>query len=758
MYTISEFMKNAPHKNDIDTVKHKDIYYNCPCSLDIETTSYINENGDKRAIMYIWQMCIFGVCVYGRTYAEMITLFNILKRAYCAEGEKIIVYVHNLSYDSHFILKWLNVTNMFATEAHEPLYFEHDNFLIFKCSLRLSGKKLANLADKKQKISNKIKGFDYSKIRHPGTKLTEDELLYCEYDIKIVYEYIKYEMSLNHNDITMIPYTKTGYPRRYCRNKCDFMSYRKWFENTTITDEQLYLMFRQAFTGGITHAGAIHCNMQLSDITNYDLQSDYPSQIVKNKFPMTPFRHVKLKQFPDDEETAVIAIVNFKNLRAKYHHSTLSISKCKFNCPYIHDSKIQSCFLEFMKKRKKMKKCPFDNMDLCTERLELDNGRIVRAGNVTTVITEVDFYNISLMYDFTEYTIIDSYIAEKDYLPREFVLATLKLYQDKTILKGTDKDVEYKLAKAMLNALYGCCVSDIVHPSIIYNPDGADMWTEQKPEDITEELLKYKNNKKSFLIYQTGVYITAFARRDLIETISKICEATKDTLNGKPFDDIVYYDTDSIKILNGEKYKGIFVKFNLANEQKMQAAAKHFNIKPEMYAPKDYKNRVQVLGKFDREEPYKYFKTLGAKRYIYIYPDIPRKVRYKELKDKLYIPKYIQSYKKYRISYTWSSTFHITIAGVNKITGARYMQELAYKQKISVFDIFTDELYFPPGKCGKKTVQYFDNGFTEIVSDYQGNDYICTEKSFIYMCDSDYSLGIAGDFMNLITKSKSWGL
>ena len=178
-------------------------------------------------------------------------------------------------------------------------------------------------------------------------------------------------------------------------------------------------MFRQAFTGGITHAGAIHCNMQLENITNYDLQSDYPSQIVKNKFPMTPFRHVKLKQFPDDGETAVIAIVNFKDLRAKYHHSTLSISKCKFNCPYVHDSKIQSCFLEFMKKRKKMKKCPFDNMDMCSERLELDNGRIVRAGNVTTVLTEIDFYNISLMYDFTEYTIIDSYIAEKDYLPRE---------------------------------------------------------------------------------------------------------------------------------------------------------------------------------------------------------------------------------------------------------------------------------------------------------------------------------------------------
>ena len=331
MIEYSYFLNHAVSKSDIDTVKRgKKVYYNLPCSLDIETSSYIKD-GEKYAIMYIWQMCIFGVCIYGRTYEQLQYTFDILKKLYCADGERIIVYVHNLSYDSHFILKWLNVTNIFATDKHEPLYIEHDNFLIFKCSLRLSGKKLASLSKYNKDIDSKISDFDYSLLRTPKTPLTDDELKYCETDIKIVYQYILSEISENDNDITEIPYTKTGYARRYCRRLCDNEEYRKWFYTGCILDEKLYKMIRYAFTGGITHANAIYCNMQLTDITNYDIQSDYPAQIVKNKFPTGNYIHGILEEFPDDtNDISIIAIVKFTNLRAKYNHSILSNSNMIF--------------------------------------------------------------------------------------------------------------------------------------------------------------------------------------------------------------------------------------------------------------------------------------------------------------------------------------------------------------------------------------------------------------------------------------------
>lgn len=733
------FYNHHVSKNDIPTVKKgKNIYYNLPCSLDIETSSYILK-GEKRANMYIWQMCIFGVCVYGRTYQQMLSFFNILKNLYSENGEKIIVYVHNLSYDSHFILKWLNVTNIFATDKHMPLYIEHDDFLIFKCSLRLSNKKLSKLADKTLKIDKKIKGFNYNLIRTPVTPLTDDELLYCETDIKIVYQYILSEIAVNDNDITHIPMTAIGYARRYCRRLCNCESYRNWFMHGCIADEKIYKMLRFAFTGGITHANSIYCDMTLQNITNFDLQSDYPAQIVKNKFPTGAYIHDTLSHFPDDEDIAVLAVVRFEGLRAKYTHSILSYSKCKCKCPYNDTFKI-SCF--YMHKRGL---CKFDNIDQCKERLELDNGRIIKCGNVTTVLTEIDFYNLSLMYTWDNYKIIDSYTCKKEYLPRPFVMATLKLYSDKTELKGlAGYETEYKLAKALLNSLYGMCVTDILHDEYLYTPDNDDMWTVNKIENVDEALEKYKTNHSSFLLYQTGVYITAYARRDLVETISNICEMATDTINDKPFDDIVYYDTDSIKILNGEKYKYIFKSFNQINERRLQKAAKFHDFKWDLIAPKDKKGKSRLLGIFDTEQPYKYFKTLGAKRYIYKYDKEP----------KMYKTLYRYHNTKYHISKKYvDSTFHITIAGINKNSGADYMCEVAYHNNCSPFDIFSDNLYFPYGKSGKKALLYKDNGFTDIITDYLGNECIVTEKSFIYMSDSDYSLGISDEFKQLWQKN-----
>ena len=760
MILFSEFKKYAPEKSELKMIQyHKTLYYNIPCAFDIETSSYIlNEN--KHATMYIWQMCVFGICVYGRTYGDLLQLFSTLKNIYCENGEKIIAYVHNLSYDSHFILKWLNITSIFATDIHEPLYFEHDNFLIFKCSLRLSRKKLANLANKDIKIDSKIKDFDYSLLRHSKTKLTDEELKYCETDIKIVYQYILSEIDIN-KDIYNIPYTRTGYPRRFCRDTCNDSKYHSWFMNNTPKDETLYKYLKQAFTGGITHANAIHCGVTMGKdtihgiITNYDLQSDYPAQIVKNTFPVTPFIHDIISEFPKDDNIAVIAVVRFKNLRSKYNHSTLSFSKCYAECPYT-GKRIISCWHSCEKG-----KCKFDNVDKCKNAVILDNGRIIKCSNITTVCTEIDFYNINTMYDYDSYDIIDSYTALKNYLPREFIMATLKLYSEKTKLKGVpNKKIEYQIWKEMLNALFGMCVTDIVHSNFIYYPENSkngNMWEEETPADICESLLKYAENKKSFLLYQTGVYITAYARKDLIDTIANICDMADDTINGKPFDDIVYYDTDSLKVLHGEKYKIIFDSFNQANIEAMKKVCKYHHFKYDLIAPKDKKGNERILGIFDIEEPYLYFKTLGAKRYIYKLEKEEKEKRYKYNISNRY--RYFNMIGNiiYKYSIYLDSTFHITIAGVNKDTGARYMCKLAYEKGLSPFDIFDDDLYFPAGKCGKKTLLYSDTGFKEIVTDYQGNDYIVEEKSYIYMCDSDYTLSISGDFMQLITKNMDGG-
>lgn len=723
---INKFFSYCRPADDIEKIsdKYGNTYYNDPCALDIETSSYINANGEKRATMYIWQMCIFGVNFYGRTYHELLTFIKMLKNVYSKNGEQIIVYVHNLPYDSHFILKWLNITKMFATDIHEPLYFIHDNFLQFKCSLKLSQKKLAKLAEYASEISDKITGYDYNKIRHSKTPLTDDELLYCETDIIIIYQYIRFEMSQNDNDITKIPLTATGYARRFCRNKCNDNKYHNWIKICTPIDPDLYAMLHRAFTGGITHANAIYCDMLLEDITNYDLQSDYPAQVVKNKYPSTPFLRDNISKFPNDENIAVLADVIFINLRSKYTHSILSFSKCAVYCPHkdinikyvtTKGHRILNC-----------RNCPRYNE--CKQRLEIDNGRIISAGYVQTTITEIDFYNISLMYDFDNYIIQKAYTAEKDFLPRNFVMCVLKLYSDKTAFKNVpEKETEYKLSKALLNAAsYGMNVTNIVHDIIEYTPENIDMWQCIKNNDVETELKKYQQSRQSFLLYQTGIYITAFARRDLVETISEICNCATDTINNKPFDDIVYYDTDSIKLLNGEKYKHIFDSFNRKTYIAMKHCSEYHNIKFDFFNPKDKNGVSHLLGIFDIEQPYKYFKTLGAKRYVYCYDN--------DMRD-----------------------FHITIAGVNKKTGAKYLCELAEQNQNTPFDNFNDTTYFPAGKCGKKTLFYSDTGFEEDLTDYLGNVTRVCEKSFIHMGEADYNLSILDDFKHLFTKYHDGG-
>lgn len=700
-----------------DTVGKQKIY-SLPAVLDIETTSYYNDSGDKRATMYLWQMCVFGDCYYGRTYGDLLSFIKALKAAYCSDGQHIICYVHNLAYDSHFILPWLTVDKMFATDTHEPLYFTANGFLIFKCSLRLSGKKLATLSEGFDDPSiHKQTGFDYKKRRTWQTELTADELRYGEYDVLVVYHFIMSEIKRN-GDITRIPLTRTGYVRRLCREACkkgwvDGVKYQAWFTKCTPTDPIIYSALRAAFTGGITHANRLYTGLTLDHITNYDLQSDYPSQTVKNYYPCTPFISVPVAtlDYLNDPHTAALMVVKFYGLRARYYHSILSISKCRAYCPMRDHQKILGCW-----------RCPL--RDTCADTIIIDNGRIVQAGEIATTLTEIDYQNICDFYTFDRIEIIKMWIAQKDYLPTCFMRPVLELYKSKTTLKGTGNDVEYRLSKEMLNSTYGMCVTNILHDVIEYTPDSDELWTKTIPEDTGAELEKYRDGRNNFLLYQTGVYITAYARRDLLKCIKRICNRADDNVNGKPFDDVVYYDTDSIKMLNGERYADIFAEFNAEALRDMQAAARYHNLKFDFFEPTDSKGRKQLLGKFDREKDYEQFKTLGAKRYCY----------------------------------TEDGEFKITLAGVSKTEGKRHILRIAKLFDISPFDVFDDDMWIPKGSAGKQIVTYVDTGFSEIVTDYQGHETMCVERAYIHMEDGEYNLSITEDYKQLFTKNLQWGI
>ena len=76
------------------------------------------------------------------------------------------------------------------------------------------------------------------------------------------------------------------------------------------------------------------------------------------------------------------------------------------------------------------------------------------------------------------------------------------------------RNVEYLGSKEMVNAAYGMTVTDICRDEIIYDESSQMDWEKQKP-NIEDAIEKYNKSARRFLFYPWGVWVTAYARRNL---------------------------------------------------------------------------------------------------------------------------------------------------------------------------------------------------------------------------------------------------
>ena len=114
---------------DIETVrKHKTskcAYINAPFAFDIETTSYIDKDGNKRAFMYEFSMSLNGVPVYGRYWYEFMSILRQLKQRYkLSKKKRLVIYVHNLAYEFQFLQGRFPVSDVFARVNRHPMKAE----------------------------------------------------------------------------------------------------------------------------------------------------------------------------------------------------------------------------------------------------------------------------------------------------------------------------------------------------------------------------------------------------------------------------------------------------------------------------------------------------------------------------------------------------------------------------------------------------------------------------------------------------------
>ena len=672
---------------EIKTMK-KITYLNIESGFDIETTSTYC-NGGKFAYMYIW---MFGLgrnnkIFYGRTWEEFTAICEVLQDTYrLSDDRRLIIYIHNLGFEFQFMkhhFKWLQV---FALNKGTPVKALCSYGIEFRCSMKLSGSALATVANnlpRGYECEKMVGDLDYSLIRHHETKLTEQELKYCENDVQIILNYISSQIDIYKN-ITKIPLTNTGRVRDKMRkqfyqsegksqNKSSrgkYLRNRRIIEDLTLSPDD-YKQLKRTFMGGFTHSNPYFTDVLLEDVTSYDLTSSYPSVMCAELYPMSRARKLDIKteaELDAHKEThCVMMRVKFKGLRnVKKFESYISESKC-----------------------------------LRCVGGEYVNGRVFAADELIIDIVDIDFRIIRWVYewDSVEFTNVKGFV--KGYLPKDIIVGILDMYEKKTTLKDVaGKEVEYLLEKGMLNSAYGMCVTDPVKDEHTFTEE----W-EHEPANVEEKIDKYNTSKNRFLYYAWGIWVTAYARRNLWSAIMNLGS------------DYIYADTDSVKFLNHEKHKPYFDRYNRLVTSKLYAMCDTLKLNPELLAPKTIKGVKKPMGVWDFEGNYDWFKTLGAKRYL------------------------IKQGDKY----------YLTVAGLSKRNGMDYIIEQCQNDPMRIFNRFSHDLFIPAERTGKMTHTNVEIAAEHTIIDCDGVESIVLSESGMHLEPASFNLTMSDDYIEFLS-------
>lgn len=672
-------------KADISKIKKTDII-----CLDIETTSYwvdkcghiigydsnISDddynNMDAGALCYIWMLGINDTVYYGRELSDLYTFLNMINDL--IEEENHIIWVHNLAYEFGFLINYLSFDNVFSRTERHPMKATYKK-IEFRCTYmltRLSLEKWSEQTSVKKLIGN----LDYTILRTPKTKLNYNELAYCEHDILVMYEglqtYIK-----RYGNQNRIPLTQTGEVRKKIKDRVKRDNrYHRLCTRLVPKNVNEYKTLKKCFGGGDVHANIKYIGEVVKNVGSFDESSAYPSMIFRKKFPMYPWEIVTTTNF-DFDKYAYIFTLRMYNVECKgLHH-------------YIAKSRM-----------------------VAINNGIYENGRVIKADFISCVITEIDLQIIQDFYNIERIEYVTIRKSRKAPISYSVIDEMLTYFRNKTMLKGQDDDI-YLWSKQLLNSFFGMMVTDPCNLDVSFLSDSNTWNTEPLTnEKIQETLNNLQNNPyKNILSYSWGIYVTAYNRQELWHMIRLIDEGKT-----REASDIIYYDTDSLKIKNAIKYKHIFEAENKRIIAESEEACKRYGIPLDSFKAQKKNGDYAILGIWENEGnkntfiEYNEFITLGAKKYAY------------KIGDEI----------------------GITVAGVPKKA----------KVCLSSLEQFKNGFIFDRDICGKNQLRYIDDN--PLITFPDG--YIVKERYGINIKNCGYTLGLTTDFIYIINqlREKGW--
>lgn len=673
MILSTNFQKQITRVTDInDVYEHKkSLWSNHIYTFDIEVTSFFKCEGrwitskgvdpkyisqtmtNQIAVPYIWQFGIDDTVFFGRDLREF-PYFLAKLNEYIPY--KKVIYVHNLSFEFSFLTQYFNFDMIFARKAHHVMFARDDiRGIEWRCSYYLSNMSLSNIAKSYPFINvNKTHGLDYEIARLPCTPLSEKEMEYTENDILIMYQYLNH-MRSQYKNISDIPYTQTGVIRRHVKKNILNKKSHMRLMDLIKPNLETYRVLTRVFRGGVVECNYLYLNQEINNVFHVDFSSSYPAVMCLEYFPMGKWEWVYDRCNLFDNSYCYIYRIIIENLSSKtgWHYIATAKTEVRLNEPY-----------------------PWQNKMDCIE------GKICSAKKVELWCTDVDLEIIQKMYNGTV-SIKGAMRSKKAFLPKEYVEYLLQVYAEKTQLKGSDGVIEGKEAlyvhkKGENNGNFGMAVTNIFKNDVIY--DGFNQWHDMADDMTEEEYIQNLRDKldddKPFLNFAWGVWITAYARKNLFDVLAEMGDFA------------LYIDTDSIFFIDpfGINMK-IVHEYNRKLNEKIKAVCNRRGLDIALFNPKNTDGEVCTLGAFDIDKkPIKRFRSIGSKKYAYV---------------------------------DGNGKFHAVVAGCKK----KYY-DFDEEKEINVikdFDDFgTDRTY----KNGRSVTWFTGKQPQTMLKDYQGNIYI----------------------------------
>ena len=575
------------------TFRRDHKYSNFIASFDCETTNYKN----LFSFMYIWQFAIEDQVAYGRTWEELREfLADIKEHLHLSFGHKLIVFDHYLKYDFGFFKREVPIDGkLIAKSKTEIVLCTVFDCFEFRDSWNYTEKPLEEMGE--EVGLHKLKGFDYSKIRHAGTDLMNSELAYCCRDCEILQLYYSQQADI-FGSVGKIPLTCTLRVKKYMADKMRAsdktgimlaMIRKRQLDPDKPEDRKTLKHLRLAFFGGFNYCTTMYKGQIMPGCDHYDANSHYIAQILLHKFPKNRFEPLPVPASPLEliEHTGI------------YKNKAMLIT---FSFQGLEAAQKDVAFLPVYNKN-------YIEADLADRKTMVTHKRTYIEKGIMT-LTDVDFFLLSKYYKARKIAILEVIGSDYGVLPDYVTDTCIDLYIKKSAAKAELKKIKetreptpeenagYNLIKSYLNRIYGMFVQDPVRSNYCFIDGRVEI---DKAEQITTQKTLY-----SPVLYQWGVWVAAWARFELLRLFGVLC-LDKQSDGSKRYNyRILYCDTDSL--IGYDLDTNIIAQYNANVKARVRDLCRRKKIPFEL---------LDGLGEFEGER-WDYFKTIGQKQYAYI--------------------------------------------------------------------------------------------------------------------------------------------